>query len=129
MSPRKHASLTCLGVNGTGPNLLGRDWLTHIKLDWSAVHRIEHADFTNMFPDLFKDGLGKLKGVEAKLYIDKEAIPRCFKPRSVPVALRAKVDNQLQRLETNGVIVHMGEIFDKCAIAENHFTSCLLLII
>ena len=24
---------------------------------------------------------------------------------------------------------HMGEIFDKCAIAENPFTSCLLLII
>ena len=23
----------------------------------------------------------------------------------------------------------MGEMFDKCAIAENHFTSCLLLII
>ena len=63
--------LTCLVVNGTGPSLLGRDWLTHIKLDCSAVHRIEHAVFTNMFPDLFKDGLGKCKGVEAKLYIDK----------------------------------------------------------
>ena len=58
-----------------------------------------------MFSDLFKDGLGKLKGVETKLYIDKEAIPRCFKPRSVPFALRAKVDNELQRLEANGVIV------------------------
>ena len=58
-----------------------------------------------MFPDLFKDGLGKLKCVEAKLYIDKEAIPRCFKPPSVPFALRAKVDNELQRLEANGAIV------------------------
>ena len=26
-------------------------------------------------------------------------------------------------------ITFVGEIFDKCAIAENHFTSCLLLII
>ena len=103
--------LTCLVVNGTGPNMLGRDWPTHIKLDWSAVHRIEHADFTNMFPDLFKDGLGKLKGVEAKLYIDKEAIPRCFKPRSVPFALRAKVDNELQRLEANGAIVPIEHVW------------------
>ena len=46
-----------------------------------------------------------MKGVEAKLYIDKEAIPRCFKPRSVTFALRAKVDNELQRLEANGGIV------------------------
>ena len=58
-----------------------------------------------MFPDLFKDGLGKLKGVEAKLYVDKEAMPRCFKPRSVPFALRARVDNELQRLQATGVIV------------------------
>ena len=27
------------------------------------------------------------------------------------------------------VCAYVGEIFDKCAIAENHFTSCLLLII
>ena len=99
--------LTCLVVNGNGPNLLGRDWLTQIKLDWSAVglHHIENADFPHMFPDLFKDGLGKLKDVEAKLYVDKEAMPRCFKPRSVPFALRAKVDNELQRLQATGVIV------------------------
>ena len=97
--------LTCLVVNGNGPNLLGRDWLTQIKLDWSAVHHIAHTDFPHMFPDLFKDGLGKLKDVEAKLYVDKEAMPRCFKPRSVPFALRAKVDNELQRLQTTGVIV------------------------
>ena len=43
--------------------------------------------------------------VEAKLCIDKEAMPRCFKPQSVPFALRAKVDNELQRLEAKGVIL------------------------
>ena len=46
-----------------------------------------------------------MKGVEAKLYVDKEAMPRCFKPRSVPFALRAKVDNELQRLQSTVVIV------------------------
>ena len=32
-------------------------------------------------------------------------MPGCFKPRSVPFALRAKVDNELQRLQSTGVIV------------------------
>lgn len=98
--------LSCLVVDGDVPNLLGRDWLEHLKLDWSTVHRVEeNVDFARMFPELFSEGLGKLKGVEAKLYIDSEAVPRCFKPRTVPLALRGKVDSELDRLQAEGVLV------------------------
>ena len=51
--------LTCLVFNGTRPNLLGRDWLTHIKLDWSAVHRIEHAELRNKY---FQRRVGEIEG-------------------------------------------------------------------
>ena len=76
-------------------------------LDWSAVHRVDEVDCAvyAVFPELFKDGLGKLKNVEAKLYVDSEVMPRCFKPRTVPLALRGKVDKELDLLQAQGVII------------------------
>ena len=56
-------------------------------------------------PSLRKRLSSENKSGTTKLYVDIEAMPRCFKPRSVPFALRAKVDNELQRLQTTGVIV------------------------
>ena len=99
--------LSCLVVDGKVPNLLGRDWLQHLQLDWSAVNRVscEETDFVRMFPALFSEGLGKLKGIEAKLHIDSDATPRCFKPSPVPLALRGKVEKELDRLQSEGVIV------------------------
>ena len=58
-----------------------------------------------MFPELFNEGLGKLNNVEAKLYVDSEAMPRCFKPHTVPLALRGKVDKELDRLQAQGMII------------------------
>ena len=34
-------SLNLLVVTEEGPSLLGRDWLTHIKLDWSQLNHIQ----------------------------------------------------------------------------------------
>ena len=76
----KSYQLPCLVV---GPNLLGRDWLEHLKLDWSTVHHIDSVDYARLFPELFREGIWKLKGVEAKLYVDDEVMPRCFKPHTV----------------------------------------------
>ena len=53
---------------------------------------------------LFRPQLGKAEGIEAKLYLDPEAIPRFCKARPIPYALQEKVENELQRLETEGII-------------------------
>ena len=54
--------------------------------------------------EVFKPGLGKLKGVTAKLYVDPTVRPRFHKPRPVPFALRKMVDEELDRLQSVGVL-------------------------
>ena len=44
-----------------------------------------------------------MKGLTAKLYVDGSVTPRFCKARSVPYAMRQKVDDELQRLQTEGM--------------------------
>ena len=53
---------------------------------------------------MFKEGIGELWGVKAKLYIDKDERPRYFPARQVPFSIREKVEEKLERLQALGVI-------------------------
>lgn len=53
---------------------------------------------------MFDPGLGTLKGFQAKISIDPEAKPRFCKARTVPYALREKVELELQRLVDEGTL-------------------------
>ena len=54
--------------------------------------------------DVFREELGELKGTQAKIHIDPQAQPRFHKSRPVPFALRKKVEQELERLEREGII-------------------------
>ena len=54
--------------------------------------------------DVFGEGLGTLKGTEAKIYVDPGAAPKYMKARPVPDALKAKVEQELDRLQIEGII-------------------------
>ena len=102
--------LSLLVVAGTGPSLLGRDWLHKIRLDWKSLHRLQAAPSTSLqaildrHGEVFRDELGRAKGVTATIQVDPEVRPRFFKPRMIPYALKAKVDQELVRLERADVI-------------------------
>ena len=53
---------------------------------------------------LFKEELGTIKGATAKLHVIPDAKPRFCRPRSVPYALRSRVDQALEKLEADGII-------------------------
>ena len=50
------------------------------------------------------DELGLAKGVTATIQVDPKVQPRFFKPRTIPYALKAKVDQEFVRLEQANVI-------------------------
>ena len=91
-----------------GPSLIGRNWLTQLRLDWKAVHAISlNHSFESILEqnkEIFQQGLGKIKGIEAKLHVDTQAKLLYFKAHSVPFALKQKVEQELERLESQDVI-------------------------
>ena len=94
-------------VEGDGPTLLGRDWLSQIKLDWRQIHQVHSPNLQSLisrYPSVFKKGLGTLKGFEAKIYVDSDAVPRFHPARSVPFALRDRVEQELKRLQEEGTL-------------------------
>ena len=54
--------------------------------------------------DLFRNELGTLKGVQARLVVRPDANPRFYKPRAVPYALRGDIEQDLERFENLGLI-------------------------
>ena len=65
------------------------------------------------YPDVFAEGLGTLKGVKAKIYVDQDAEPKYVKARSVQYALKTNVELELERLEHEGIISPVE--FSECA--------------
>ena len=98
--------LPLLVVEGSGPSLLGQDWLQHVRLDWLSITKI-HAKVTSEvesliseFPAVFADGLVTYTGPPARLVVPETAQPTFCKARSVPYAFKDKVCEELRRLES-----------------------------
>ena len=100
-----------LVVAGNGPALFGRDWLRYIRLDWKAIHAVhssldEPTSLLDEFRDLFSDKLSTITGYCTTLDLREDARPRRkFHPlRSIPFAIKATIDEELDKLEASGVI-------------------------
>ncbi len=95
------AQLTLIIVKGDGPTLLGRDWLSAIRLDWPQTSSSKLQALLSKYEDVFRDELGIFKG---RIEIEAEATPRYCKARTVPFALRKKVEEEVERLVAEGTL-------------------------
>ncbi|CAI5640403.1 unnamed protein product [Oreochromis niloticus] len=101
----QEAAATLLVVKGEGPSLLGRDLLQKICLNCREIRYVTViAELLGRYADVFKNELGTLRGTTVKLCVDPFARSRFFKPRTVPYAMKAKVEAELERLQQIGVI-------------------------
>ncbi len=104
----QNTQLPLLIVSGQGPNLLGRDWLRHLKLAWQEIHQVRRlystAEIMNQYEELFRDDLGKLKGQTVQIKIKSDAQPKFCKARTVPFSMKKQVEDELDRLQKSGVI-------------------------
>ena len=102
-------------VKGNRPNLMGRDILQKIRLDWQALFG-DGAHINNVCVDklnslldqyegVFKPGLGTMKDVEVDIDIIPESKPIFLKARPVPYAIKTQVEEELERLVQEGIFI------------------------
>ena len=100
------ANLPLQIIKGKGPRLFGRNWLRDIKLNWGSIKKIS-CDLDNVLTkhkSVFNDKLGTMQGTKAKLFVKSGSKPKFFKPRPVPHALKGAIEQELDLLESMGVI-------------------------
>ena len=103
---RMKVELPLLVVEGNGPSLLGRNWLNTIQLDWKEIKYVstELNSLLQKYAGLFKNELGTMAGIQAKLAVKPDAVPKFFRAHPVPYALKETIERDLERLEQSGVI-------------------------
>ena len=97
-------------VQGKGSNLMERDWLRTIHLDWARIKAVSLGrpmDLSNKlseYSSVFDPGTGAMQHVKAHLCLKEGSHPKFCRPRTVPYAIRDKVGKELDRLENSGVL-------------------------
>ncbi|GFQ89057.1 retrovirus-related Pol polyprotein from transposon 412 [Trichonephila clavata] len=90
--------------------ILGREWLYKIHLDWPAIKAIRAKSEQNLndlpreYKDIFDDKLVEISNYEAKLKLRPGVKPIFCRVQTVPFALKGSVENEIDRLESEGII-------------------------
>ncbi|KAK8781111.1 hypothetical protein V5799_017548 [Amblyomma americanum] len=98
-----------LVMEGTGCNLLGRDWFSalHIRLhgiNLVAEPRQELREVLARHPDVFKEDIDGYVGPLVHLDMEEGATPKFCKARPVPLAYQEAMEEELDRLQKQGIL-------------------------
>lgn len=99
-------SLPLFIIKGGSRPLLGREWMRALKITQININEIIDNDIVNRlsteYPEVFTEKLGTCKRAIRLQLSDVE--PVYVRARPVPLALRARVERELARLEADGTI-------------------------
>ncbi|GFO41416.1 polyprotein [Plakobranchus ocellatus] len=101
-------TLPIVVVKKGGPPLLGRNWLDplNIALDLNTVDQGQPQleQLLANFENVFSSSAGCLRDVKVKLYTAPGATPKFCTARQPPYALREAIEEELNRLQRDGII-------------------------
>ena len=102
-------------IKGSGVNLLGRNWMILMRLNWENTFEQlqEHNPYkekvncvniqkeletvTNKYPNVSSEKLGTIKGAQAKINVIPNGKPKFMKAWTVPFAMKAAVEFEIER--------------------------------
>lgn len=102
--------------NGNCPPILGRKWIRELRLMLPLVaHIVSETDrvlleLEQKFKNVFKSGIGTFNRGTISLRVMAGAVPVWRRARVVPFALRSAVDRELDRLQTEGILVPVEDV-------------------
>lgn len=102
-------------VNGNKEPLLGREWLKIIKLDWPTlinckmeVNNIstnyEARNLLQKYNSVLKEGISEIKSMQARLTIKPNVKLIFVKARTVPCALKPKIEEEIENFTKQCVL-------------------------
>ena len=111
-------------AQGKKPVLLRRNWLAKLDLDWSTIFKVSHVpaveDILAKYEALFEKGYGHITLYKASIQVREGAQPLFLKARPLPYALKEKVEQELQRLEDEGII---------CKVSQSDWAAPVVLVL
>ena len=78
-----------------------------IRLDWQQINYASSSglqELLNKHADVFQDGLGTFRERKARIEVEPDAKPQYCKARTVPFALRQKVEAEIECLVAEGTL-------------------------
>ena len=105
---------TIFVVEGLRTNLLGLQAITSLRLIRRICNMTAEEELFERFPKVF-NGLGTI-GKEYEIKLKDNATPYALHvPRNIPIPLRPKVKQELERMEQMGVVSEVTEPSEWCA--------------
>ena len=110
---KQEVELQTFVVEGSGSNLLGRDWLRVLRLNWKELFKMQVDEnnqestlgrLINQYPHVFREGLGTFTGPRAKIHVEAKVKLKFLKARTMSYAMAGKIEAELKRLQDEGTI-------------------------